>query len=175
MTLKFSKDWDEFSKTFSKKTTNKLKNKVDDEVESVLNMLQRKIVKYIENQRFGGPLVDTGKLKKSIVIEIDHIGDKLVAAVGILKSEKYPDGRNVNEIGTYLHEGYIVKLTPEVRKAIFASLDKNKKSKKLSSKNTKKMYKIKGKPFIESPFKSSIKDIEIRIGDKIDNILIKNE
>lgn len=130
--------------------------------------LRGEVLSYIEQEKHGvpnapltvlikgssTPLSDRGDLKLSIDTDVVGKGRDVVGAVGVLRSRRAKRGKKMFNIATALHEGFVVRVTPKVRAAVFAELRKRQGKKARGEKSTgggSSTWRVRGRPFIREP------------------------
>lgn len=119
-------------------------------------------VKYIESEAHGvpnspltvlakgsdKPLVDRGDLRQSISVDSVRLPKVFMAKVGV----KRATGRGA-DVATILHEGAVIKVTPQVRAAAFAAIRKRTGAPVQidGGGGAKKQWVIKPRPFLRDP------------------------
>jgi hypothetical protein len=97
------------------------------------------------------PLVDNADLFRSIEA---HTIDSLRQFAGVLRGTRSKDGEDLVNIAKILHDGIMIKMTPAMRRWIFAQLrDAGVEDDKSAGKNKKPGWVvIPGRPFIKAVF-----------------------
>lgn len=138
--------------------------------------LRGEVLEYIESERHGvpnapltilikgssKPLVDRGDLRLGITTEARRRGRNVEGAVGVLRSRR-KKGKRLTNVAAALHEGYKIRLTPKMKAAIFAELDRRLRGKRKRREARKgrgfgsgaSTWRVKGRPFIRVPLKES--------------------
>ena len=185
--VKFSNGWGKFTRLFSNKAKRKFQKKLQKKIAYQLGLLRRDIVSYIDSEKHGianspltiltkgssRPLVDHGDLR-SVNIRTEIDGDSVHGGVGVLRTKMNKDGNKLWNIAIALHDGFVVNVTPKVRAAVFAEMKKRQGKKvRFESSDSLKKWKVKGRPFIEKPFKDAESRIRLALGDAVEVILHK--
>lgn len=152
-----------------------------------VQLLRADVIKYIDSERHGvanspltvlvkgssRPLVDRGDLRASVNGRVDREGGLLTGAVGVLRRSRSRKGGKMTNIAAALHDGYVVRVTPKVRAAVFAEMRRRRGRKKTSAAGAhasgtgSRTWKVKGRPFIEAPFDEAIPRIKAALGDAV--------
>jgi hypothetical protein len=160
-------------------------------IQQQLELLRTDIIQYIDAEKHGvpnspltilvknssRPLVDHGDLRQSINWRTKVLKQFIHGGVGVLRTKTNKDGKKLWNIATSLHEGFLVKVTPEVRAAVFAEMHKRRGKKVRFESNSsvgKKIWKVKGRPFIREPFESAEERIITALGDGVTFTLKKD-
>lgn len=161
-----------------------LKNKEQLAMKRAVLYLRSEVLAYINEERHGipnapltvlikgsdRPLVDRGDLRLAINTAVEGKGRTVEGAVGVLRRRRAKRGRKMVNIATALHEGFVVRVTPKVRAAVFAELRKRQGKKargKKSSGGGSSTWRVKGRPFIREPLETSHERIVKILGDGV--------
>lgn len=147
-------------------------------------LLRTAVIRYIDSEKHGvpnspltilikgssRPLVDHGDLRQGITTAVEVSRGKVHGAVGVLRKAKTrgAGGRfqKATNIASALHEGFTVRVTPEVRKAVFAEM-RRRRGKKVrvpaGGGGGAKTWIVRGRPFIREP----LEDNEARIIEEL--------
>jgi hypothetical protein len=144
--------------------------------------LRSQVLSYIDEERHGipnapltilikgssRPLVDRGDLRLSITTDVAGEGRNVVGAVGVLRRRRAKRGRKMMNIAIALHDGFVVRVTPQVRAAVFAELLKRqgKRSTEPRGGGTT-TWRVRGRPFISQPLEESHGRIVEILGDGV--------
>ena len=144
--------------------------------------LRAEVLSYIDEERHGvpnaplttlikgssRPLVDRGDLRNSITTEVVGRGREVHGAVGVLRRRRAKRGRRMTDVATALHEGFVVRVTPKVRAAVFAELRKRQgKKARGSGGRGSSTWRVKGRPFIRDPLHENGERIVDMLGEGV--------
>lgn len=178
--IKGLKEFQEFAN--GRKRKDKMETSIRKKLQQQLIFLRRDIIKYIDSESHGvknspltimvkgssRPLVDRGDLRNSINWRTHDQGDMVFGGVGVLRTRKTRNGKPLFSVATALHEGFVVKVTPKVRAAVFAEMRKRRGKKiQFTGGGGSKSWKVKGRPFIKVPFKEAVPRIKEALGDGV--------
>ncbi len=187
-----TKGIDKFIRYFSEKRRKDHMNRdMRSKIQRQLELLRTDIIQYIDAEKHGiknspltilsknssRPLVDHGDLRQSVNWRTKILKNNVIGGVGVLRTKVNNDGKKLWNIAIALHEGYIVKVTPEVRAAVFMEMRKRRGKKVRFNSNASsgaKTWKVRGRPFIEAPFFGAIERIKKALGDGV-NISLKRD
>lgn len=153
--------------------------------------LKRDMVDYIDSEKHGipnspltiltkgssRPLVDHGDLRLSINYRVETLANQIEGGVGVLRTRMSRSGKKLWNIAIALHEGYDVIVTDAVRRAVFAQMRERNAGKKVtipSDGTAKKIWHVKGRPFVEVPFEEAKPRIIQALGDGVKFSLSKS-
>lgn len=141
-------------------------------------LLRTEVIEYINAEKHGvpnspltvlikgsdRPLVDRGDLRLGITTDVAVHRGAIVGAVGVLRTRRTRDGKRLFNVAIALHEGFTVKVTPEVRAAVFAELRKRQgKGVRADSSGSTgggaTAWKVRGRPFLYDPFRENYQRI----------------
>lgn len=156
-----------------------IREEVGKQIRRATMTLRVNVNRYIETERHGvpnspltvlakgsdRPLVDRGDLRQGIETDY-HAGRRaLVGQVGVSRTRSKKDGKKLVNIALALHEGTVIKVTDEVRAAVFAQIRKRTGQRvEATGDGPKRTWRIKGRPFIREPFEEFTNMAKIRIG-----------
>lgn len=161
-------------------------------------LLRADVIKYIDTERHGvpnspltimvkkssRPLVDKGDLRQSINAEAGVEGDSVVGACGVLRSARGKGGKSLVNVAQALHNGFRIKVTEKVRRAIFAEMRKRAGGKKGGDGRSRRRkgvnvagpklsgegaatWVVRGRPFILEPFLEAEQRIMLALGEGV--------
>jgi len=121
------------------------------------------------------PLKDHGDLIAAITTAVEVTKNRIVGACGLMRTgARVRRGggraRGLVNIGIALHEGFVVKVTPAVRAAVFAELRRrqgNKAAKQIPSGQAEQTWRVRGRPFIRVPLEQSAAAIAAELGEGV--------
>ena len=154
-----------------------------------LQLLRRDVIGYIDGEKHGvpnspltvlikgssRPLVDRGDLRQGIRTSISAKGTnafavRLRGAVGVLRTARRGDGKSLTDVAVALHEGFVIRVTEKVRRAVFAELRKRRKGNvrwKGGAGSPSTTWRVKGRPFVREPFEAAVPRIKLALGDSV--------
>lgn len=156
--------FDKLLRGFAKKHVQDLiRREVGRQLRRTGETLRKNSIRYIDTQRHGvpnspltvllkgssKPLVDRGDLRQSIEARFKHLrGIDMKTEVGANRRA------NGADIAWSLHEGFTLKVTPELREQVFAAIKKRRGKVRIPKQTgkPKKVWRIKGRPFLRVPF-----------------------
>lgn len=99
------------------------------------------------------PLVDHGDLIRALAFEVVHADGRLVLFVGINRKARSRTNARVYDIALALHEGFSLRVTPAMRRAVWAKLRQRRPKSKFRGDPsfTRLYYHIPPRPFIMGP------------------------
>lgn len=153
-------------------------------------LLRSEVLAYIDQEKHGipnapltilikgssRPLVDRGDLRNSITTEVAGKGRDVVGAVGVLRRRRAKRGRSMTNIASALHEGFTIRVTPKVRAAVFAELERRQRGRAKGSSppgGGSSVWRVKGRPFIRQPLDESSERIVAILGEGVETWLKK--
>jgi len=193
MGIRFNDGWRRFKRFFSRRRReDEFRRELRKKIQQQLILLRRDIVGYIDSEKHGipnspltilikgssKPLVDRGDLRQSINLRTEITREKVHGGVGVLRTKRSKDGKVLWNLAIALHEGFVIKVTPKVRAAVFAEMRK-RRGKKTKFVPTdpgaagSKNWKVRGRPFVEDPFKAAETRIKVALGDGVQLSLSK--
>jgi len=146
-----------------------LRREVGHQMRRSAEMLRREVHEYINSERHGvpnspltvlikgssRPLVDRGDLRQGIETDVSFRPNAIVGQVGVTRTAKNRDGKSLHNVAMMLHEGATIKVTPEVRAAVFAKLrERQGGGVRFNGGGGSRTWIIRGRPFIKEPFES---------------------
>ena len=155
-----------------------LRKNVGMQIRRATETLRLNVNRYIETERHGipnspltilakgssKPLVDRGDLRQGIETDHHEGPRSIVGQVGVSRTRRKKGGGKLINVALSLHEGTTVKVTEEVRKAVFAAIrERTGKSVKFDGKGGSKTWRIRGRPFIRVPFEEYLPMAKRRI------------
>lgn len=146
-----------------------LRQEVGKQIHRSAQTLRRNVVRYIDAERHGvpnspltvlvkgssKPLVDRGDLRQGIETDVVFMPNAVVGQVGVSRVAKGKGGKGLSNIAKILHEGTTIKVTPKVRKAVFAKLRQRQGGGVRfdgGGRSAKRTWVIKGRPFVREPY-----------------------
>lgn len=152
-----------------------------------VTLLRTEVLAYIDQEKHGvpnapltilikgssRPLVDRGDLRLSIEPAVEREGRNVLGAVGVLRSRRAKRGRKMFNVATALHEGFVIRVTPKVRAAVFAELRRRQGKKVRSSGSSassgegSSTWRVRGRPFISRPLEENRDRIVAILGDGV--------
>lgn len=106
------------------------------------------ITEMLKGQNF--PLVDTSEMIQSLETKQKNA---FGGEVGYLRNKKTSHGGDFFKVLTVIHDGAVIKITPKMRRFIFAKLSEKGLISTLPPKKSTGFIRIKGRPFLEEPLK----------------------
>lgn len=182
MSVKLSGDWKKFLRKFSSRAREEFQKELGKKVQEQLRLLRRDVIRYVDSEQHGvpnspltilskgssRPLVDRGDLRESINTRTEVTRTEVRGGVGVLRSSVNADGKKLWNVAAALHEGFVVRVTPKVRAALFAEMRKRRGKKvHFESSEGSRTWRVKGRPFIEDPFKAAEERIKLALGDGV--------
>jgi hypothetical protein len=138
-------------------------------IQQQLELLRTDIIQYIDAEKHGVP-------NSPLTILVKNSSRPLVDHGDLRQSINW----RTKVLKQFIHggvEGFLVKVTPEVRAAVFAEMHKRRGKKVRFESNSsigKKIWKVKGRPFIREPFESAEERIITALGDGVTFTLKKD-
>lgn len=156
-----------------------LRQNVGAQMRLAAQKLRAAVVRYIDSEAHGlpnspltilakgssRPLVDRGDLRQSIEATYHETPGQLVGGVGVARSASGKNG-HVN-VAAVLHEGTVITVTDKVRKAVFASIRDRRGQSVRHEGGGRKIWRIRGRPFVRVPFELQLNDIKTMILDGV--------
>lgn len=182
MGVKLSGDWKKFLRKFSSRAREEFQRELRRKVQHQLGLLRRDVIQYVDSEKHGvpnspltilskgssRPLVDRGDLRESINTRTEVTRNEVHGGVGVLRSSVNREGKKLWNVAAALHEGFVVRVTPKVRAAVFAEMRKRRRKKvNLDSSEGSRTWKVKGRPFIEDPLEAAEERIKLALGDGV--------
>jgi hypothetical protein len=149
-------------------------------------LLRGDVIEYINTARHGvpnspltilikgssRPLVDRGDLRQGIATEVAVSRARVHGAVGVLRRSRGRGGRRLTNVAAALHEGFTVRVTPEVRAAVFAEMTKRRGKKvRVTSGGGARVWRVRGRPFIREPLDDAKERLVEILGDGVETTL----
>ena len=165
--------FDIFRRAFDRKRVKRTaQTELGKKIQQQLVLLRGDIIEYINAEKHGvpnspltilikgssRPLVDYGDLRQSINTRVVQEGEFVHGGVGVLRTRKSRDGKKLWNIAAALHEGYKIRVTPAVRRAVFAEMRKRQRKRKrvaFEGGSGAKTWVVKGRPFIKDPLEAA--------------------
>lgn len=162
------------------KVKGKVKTALENAVVREAHLLRRDSIQYIDSEGHGvpnspltvlakgsdKPLVDRGDLRQSISVGTSRLPKVFSASVGVKRSTGRGEGADIAPI---LHNGAVIKVTPEVRAAAFAAIRERtgRPVQMDQGGGAKKSWIIKPRPFLKDPLDAA----EMRIKRSMANAI----
>jgi hypothetical protein len=182
--------WKAFTRAFSRnRVRDRLQREQKRKMREAVLYLRNEVIEYIDSEKHGvpnapltvlikgsdRPIVDRGDLRQAITTEVGASrGGHVLGAVGVLRRRK-KRGRRLTNVAEAIHEGFKIRVTEKVRRAVFAELDKRLRGKKKrrvaragrSGGGGSKTWRVRGRPFISAPLKSAEQRILQILGEGV--------
>lgn len=146
--------------------------------------LRSEVLAYIDQEKHGipnapltvlikgssRPLVDRGDLRQSIDTEVHGKGRDVVGAVGVLRSRRTKrGGKRLFNVAVALHNGFVIRVTPQVRAAVFAELQRRqgRGARPAATGGGSSTWRVRGRPFIQKPLEDGHDRIVAILGDGV--------
>ena len=181
MAVKFSAGWKKFLKRFSGQTRKEVRAELRQKIREQLGLLRRDVISYIDSEKHGVPnspltilvkgssrsLVDRGDLRM-VSVRTESRRNEILGGVGVLRTRRSRDGKVLWNIAVALHEGFVVRVTPQVRAAVFAEMRKRRGKKvRFGGGGGSKLWRVKARPFIREPLEVAETRIRLALGDAV--------
>lgn len=154
-------------------------------------LLRTEVIQYIDEEKHGvpnspltvlikgssRPLVDRGDLRQGITTEVEVSRGRVRGAVGVLRRRrqrraKGGQARKLTNVAAALHEGFVVRVTPAVRAAVFAELKKRRgRGVRATAGGGARTWKVRGRPFIREPLEDAKDRLVDILGDGVETTL----
>lgn len=193
--------WDKFLRFLDPRRAKKaLQRELRRKILEQLHYLRRDVISYIDSEKHGipnspltvlikgssRPLVDRGDLRQSVSVGVEGRGRTVRGACGVLRTARGTGGKALVNVAAALHEGFVIRVTPKVRAAVFAELRKRTGKKvrmrgpggrfagskvtggaRFAGGTGAKVWRVRGRPFIGEPFEAAKARIALALGDGV--------
>lgn len=151
-------------------------------------LLRGDVIEYINSEKHGvpnspltiltkgseRPLVDRGDLRQAISTAVESAGNVVRGAVGVLRTARRGRGgrfkTSAANVAAALHEGFTVKVTDAVRRAVFAEMRRRRGKRAKPARvggGGAKTWRVRGRPFIRDPLDAAAERIAAELGDGV--------
>jgi hypothetical protein len=182
------KGFTEFVKAFDgRRARQRLEREQRKKMRAAVLLLRTEVIQYIDSEKHGvpnspltilikgssRPLVDHGDLRQGITTAVEVQRGKVHGAVGVLKKGRVRGAggrfKRAPNVAAALHEGFDVKVTPEVRKAVFAEMRRRRGNKVRIPEGGggAKTWHVRGRPFIREPLEENEERIIAELGEGV--------